>query len=94
MECGSSLRFCLKFRKIQMTERQEFTKLEELIFADLDASKTTDLIEKIERYGQAAKLQLKDESSPIAKGGLAAVLATVVILRAIWERAHNRNFPE
>jgi hypothetical protein len=77
-----------------MTERQEFTKLEELIFADLDSSKTTELINKIELYGQAAKKQLKDEASPVAKGGLAAVQATVAILRAIWERAHNRNFPE
>jgi hypothetical protein len=77
-----------------VSERQEFTKLEELIFADLDSSRTTELIEKIERYGQAAKMQLKDESSPIAKGGLAAVHATVAILRAIWERAHNRSFPE
>jgi hypothetical protein len=77
-----------------VSERQEFTKLEELIFADLDSSRTTELIEKIERYGQAAKIQLKDESSPIAKGGLAAVHATVAILRVIWERAHNRNFPE
>jgi hypothetical protein len=77
-----------------VSERQEFTKLEELIFADLDSSKTTELIAKIERYGQAAKVQLKDETSPIAKGGLAAVHATTAILRAIWERAHNRNFPE
>jgi hypothetical protein len=77
-----------------MNERQEFTRLEELIFADLDSSKTTELIEKIERYGQAAKTQLKDESLPVAKAGLAAVQATVTILRTIWERAHNRNFPE
>jgi hypothetical protein len=77
-----------------MNERQEFTKLEELIFADLDSSKTTELIEKIERYGQAAKAQLKDESMPIAKVGLGAVQATVTILKTIWERAHNRSFPQ
>jgi hypothetical protein len=77
-----------------MTERQEFTKLEELIFSDLDSSKTTELIRKVEQYGQAAKIQLKDESSPVAKGGLAAVLATVAILKSVWERAHNRNFPD
>jgi hypothetical protein len=75
------------------TERQEFTKLEELVFSDLDGSKTRGLVEKIERYEKAAKRQLKDGQVPAEfKGGLEAVRATVSILVSIWEKAHNRTF--
>jgi hypothetical protein len=77
-----------------LSNREEFTRFEELIFSDIDGSKTGGLIESVEKYERAAKYQLRVGTIPPEfKGGLDAVQATVTILKSVWEKAHNRNFP-
>jgi hypothetical protein len=78
----------------KVSNRQEFTRFEEIIFSDLDGSKTGALIASIEKYERAAKFQLRTGLIPAEfKGGLDAVQATTTILKTIWEKSHNRTFP-
>jgi hypothetical protein len=77
-----------------LSNREEFTRFEEMIFGDLDGSKTGQLIESVTKYERAAKHQLRIGAIPPEfKGGLDAVQATVTILKSVWEKAHNRTFP-
>jgi hypothetical protein len=79
---------------LKVSNREEFTRFEELIFSDIDGSKTGAMIESVEKYERAAKYQLRIGTIPAEfKGGLDAVQATATILKTIWAKAHNRNFP-
>ena len=79
---------------MSLKTRDEFTRFEELIFSDIDGSRTRGLIESVMKYERAAKYQLRvGQIPPEFKGGLDAVYATVSILKTVWEKSHNRTFP-
>ena len=76
---------------VSLASREEFTRFEEVIFSDLDGSKTKEMIRNLELHAKAWKHGQTDADKDLVKRGSDAVMNAVSILKGVWERAHNRN---
>lgn len=71
--------------------RQEFTGLEQHIFADLSGEKTLETIALLQERARCWKTAATPVDQKLVIRGEKAMAAAEHIVRSVWEKAHNRS---